>query len=133
MINSPAELRALQRVADLEPPLTAVEQGLSGLRSALCRHDPAAIEEHAAELHRALAVAIDRFAQAARDGGVPSQLRQRLAMVSGQVAAQREALARATASLDRAIDVLLPEPAMAPVYGRHGGAERPLRGGPLQA
>ena len=85
MINSPAELRALQRVADLEPPLTAVEQGLSGLRSALCRHDPAAIEEHAAELHRALAVAIDRFAQAARDGGVPSQLRQRLAMVSGQV------------------------------------------------
>jgi hypothetical protein len=133
MINSAAELRALQRVADLEPPLTAVENGLMGLRGALCQHDPALIEQEAAVLHRALATAIEQFSRAARDGGVPSQLRHRLALVSGQVAAQREALARATASLDRAIDVLLPEPGAAPVYGRHGGAERPLRGGPLQA
>jgi hypothetical protein len=35
-------------------------------------------------------------------------LRRRLALASAQVASQRDALARATAALDRAIDVLMP-------------------------
>ena len=42
---------------------------------------------------------------------MPPALRRRLASASGQVAAQRESLARATAALDRAIDVLLPREA----------------------
>lgn len=36
---------------------------------------------------------------------------------SGLVASQRESLARATAALDRAIDVLMPRSAPASVYG----------------
>jgi hypothetical protein len=70
--------------------------------------DSQAIEMHAGGLHRALANAVDQFARAAKQGGVPATLRQRLATASGQVAAQRESLARATAALDRAIDELLP-------------------------
>lgn len=124
MYTSPDELRALQRVAELEPPLAALEHSLDGLAQALCRNDPVAIETQAAELHRALAAAVDHFTRAARQGGVPTVLRQRLAVASGQVAAQREALARATASLDRAIDVLLPGQGGTPVYGGAGVAER---------
>ena len=90
----------------------------------------------AADLHAALAAAVDHFARAARSGGVPLQLRQRLAAASGQVAAQREALARATASLDRAMDVLMPRTASAAagLYGVHGAADRHAHsGGPLLA
>jgi hypothetical protein len=108
MLTSAQELQALHRVAELEPPLAAVEARLAALGAALHRNDAAAIESEAAELHRALAAAIAHFSRAARDGGVPPPLRQRLAVAGGQVAAQRQALVRATAALDRAIDVLLP-------------------------
>jgi len=68
---------------------------------------------------------------------VPQPLRQRLALAGGQVAAQREALARATASLDRAIDVLLPRAAAAStngLYSAYGSAERQSsQGGSLLA
>ena len=133
MYTSPQEMQALQRVAELEPPLEALERSLGGLAEALCSNDPNAIELRASELHRALAQAVTHFARAARQGGVPGVLRQRLEVASARVAAQREALARATASLDRAIDVLLPDHPMHGVYGAGGAAERTLRSGPLQA
>ncbi len=117
------EMRALQRAAELETPLAAVEGRLAALGQALHRNDARAIESEAAELHRALAAAIDHFARAARDGGVPPPLRQRLALAGGQVAAQREALARATAALDRAIDVLLPGTGSSG-YAASGATER---------
>ena len=107
----------------LEPAVCAVESGLAALGDALHARDSAAIEQHAAELHRALAVAVARFGHAARGGRVPPALRHRLAQASGEVAAQRESLARATAALDRAIDVLLPAPA-ASVYAAAGGLHR---------
>ena len=110
MYTSPEEMLALQRVAELEPPLAALESCLGGL-----------------------AQAVGHFSRAARDGGVPSPLRQRLALASGRVAAQREALARATAALDRAIDVLLPDHPLHGVYGAAGAPERHLRSGQLQA
>ena len=66
---------------------------------------------------RAGAARSSQFSDAARDGPVPPALRKRLASASGQVAAQRESLARATAALDRAIDVLLPRDA-ATLYAR---------------
>ena len=90
------------------------------------------IDTHATELHRALAMAVDRFALAARRGSVPPALRHRLANTSGQVAAHRESLARATAALDRAIDVLIPRDA-AGLYSTLGGADRSVRGGSVQA
>jgi len=133
MLTTPAEMRAVQRASDLEAPIAAVEQRLSALGSALQRNDAQAIKSEAGELHRALAAAIDHFARAARQGGVPPPLRRRLAMASGQVAAQREALARATAALDRAIDVLMPRDGGGALYSSHGAAERLGRGGVLQA
>lgn len=135
MITSTDESRALHRAAALEAPLAAVEDGLNALSVALHRQDAPAVERVAAELHCALAAAVDHFGRAARSGGVPPTLRRRLALAGGQVAAQREALARATASLDRAIDVLLPRlPAQPALYSAGGSTPRSAsQGGSLQA
>ena len=120
--------------SDLEACLGAVEQRLAWLGEALRQRDAVGIELHAGELHRALAAAVQRFGHAARTGGVPPRLRHRFATASGQVAAQRESLARATAALDRAIDVLLPDAAVEPkVYGATGASERPPQSGFAQA
>ena len=116
----------------LESSLADVESRLGALCAALRARDAAAIDLHAVELHQALAMAVEQFSKAARSGPVPSALRSRLARASGQVAAQRESLARATAALDRAIDVLLPRDAGA-LYSSWGGADRSLRGGVIQA
>lgn len=107
---------------DLEARLCAVETGLKELGDALRSRDSAGIDRHAVELHRALASAVNQFSVAARDGPLPAELRSRLAAASGQVAAQRESLARATAALDRAIDVLLPREG-AGVYSSVGTTE----------
>lgn len=116
----------------LEDSLSNVESRLAALGAALRARDAAAIDLHAGELHRALAHAVDQFSSAARSGPVPSALRTRLASASGQVAAQRESLARATAALDRAIDVLLPRDTNS-VYSSWGAPDRGVRGGAIQA
>ena len=118
--------------SELETALAAVEYRLSALGVALCVRDTVGIELHASELHRALAVAVDQFAIAARRGSVPPDLRLRLVSTSGQVAAQRESLARATAALDRAIDVLMPRENSS-LYSTQGGADRAARGGSVLA
>lgn len=112
--------------------LDAVDARLAALGAALQARDIGAIDGHATELHRALARAVSHFSVAARNGGAPLALRRRLATASGLVAAQRESLARATAALDRAIDVLMPAPS-AIYYNVDGGAERVRRGGVIQA
>jgi hypothetical protein len=118
----------------LDASIASIEERLAALGSALRDRDARAIELQAHELHRALAAAVHRFAQAARrPGGVPPPLRQRLAQASGLVAAQRESLARATAALDRAIDVLMPDTAAVAAYGAHGGRERPTSAARLDA
>lgn len=117
---------------ELETALAAVEHRLSALGMALCVRDTVGIDLHATELHRALATAVDQFALAARRGSVPPALRHRLANTSGQVAAQRESLARATAALDRAIDVLMPRDSAA-LYSTLGSADRAARGGSVLA
>ena len=120
--------------AALEASIAAVESHLGALGAALRDRDAAAIEHHADALHRTLAAAIHRFSHASRHaGGVPHSLRQRLALASGQVAAQRESLARATAALDRAIEVLMPAQMPASVYGDGGHSERAATSGCLHA
>jgi hypothetical protein len=117
----------------LESALGAVESRLTALGDALRARDLLAIDSHATELHRALAQAVDHFTRAARSGGgIPPVLRRRLASASGQVAAERESLARATAALDRAIEVLMPRETPA-VYSAYGATERSMRGGSLLA
>ena len=108
---------------ELEARLTAVETGLAALGNALRARDAASIDLHAGELHRALESAVSHFSDAARSGPVPSALRDRLAQASSQVVAQRESLARATAALDRALDVLLPREG-AGLYSIYGAADR---------
>jgi exonuclease VII large subunit len=140
MLNPPADPRppapAAQQssVNDLEPMVAEVEQRLLALADALRERDVPALEQQAHELHRALAQAIESFAHAARHGGVPEPLRLRLASASAQLARQRESLARATAALDRAIDVLMPgnSPAVK-VYTANGMAGPLLRGGSYSA
>lgn len=118
---------------ELETTLAAVETHLTSLGEALRANDMAAVDHHASELHRALARAVDHFTHAARNGPVPPPLRQRLMRASGLVASQRESLARATAALDRAIDVLMPRSTPASVYSAAGNPERSGRGGSIQA
>ncbi len=120
---------------ELEAALAAVETQLSALGESLRTNDSVAIDHHATELHRALARAVDHFINAAKNGPVPPPLRERLMLASGLVASQREALARATAALDRAIDVLMPrEQRTGGLYSAVGSADRGLlRGGSLQA
>ncbi len=134
MITANEEFKAVQRtVADLERPLQSVEEHLEALGLALHRQDAEAVDRVAADLHAALAEAVDDFGRAARTGGVPPLLRSRLARVGGQVAAQREALARATASLDRAIDVLIPRWQPASLYSASGTSERSSNTGGMLA
>ena len=125
MITTPEERSAVQQAAELERPLLAVEDCLAALGVALRQQDVLAVDRVAAQLHVALAAAVDHFGRAARRGRVPLPLRQRLALASGQVAAQREA-----------IDVLMPRHAVAPasLYSASGGADRvSAGGGPLLA
>lgn len=107
---------AATAACDLEPAIAEVETRLQALGDALLSRDATALERCASELHRALSEAVTRFSLAARHGAqVPRALRQRLVRATGAVAAQRESLSRATAALDRAMDVLIPtEPQ--PVY-----------------
>jgi hypothetical protein len=127
------EFPSPQGEPELEAALAAVDHHLARLGQALRERDSTGIEQHAGELHRALAAAMQRFTDAARHGRVPPDLRRRLAQTSGQVAAQRESLARATAALDRAIDVLMPGAVAAPLYGASGGGARASVGGSAQA
>ena len=134
MALSPNDRPATHQATELEQPLRLVEERLVALGVALQRQDVDALDHVAADLHSALAAAVDRFGRAARAGGVPPGLRQRLAQAGGQVAAQREALARATASLDRAIEVLIPRVGGSGLYTQAGETARSsLPGGGLLA
>jgi hypothetical protein len=116
----------------LESTLGRVESHLDHLGTALCARDLNGIGQHGNGLQVALTHAVDRFSRAAQQGSVPEGLRRRLAHASALVAAQREALARATAALDRAIDVLMPRPGVGS-YSRDGIAERSKTSGVIQA
>jgi hypothetical protein len=131
-VQTPAPLAAMTGTAGLEDTLSAVETRLADLSEALRTRDLVGIDRHAADLHVALATAVDTFCVAVRTGPVAPALRRRLVAASGQVAAQRESLARATSALDRAIDVLMPRDAAA-VYSVNGDARRNRIGGGLRA
>lgn len=113
--------------AQLEPLVAHVEQRLGALAESLRERDAQAIEQRAQELHQALALAVESFMLAARNGGVPEAMRLRLARASAQLARQRETLSRATAALDRAIDVLMPGAAPAGRVYTASGLSAPLR------
>lgn len=134
-IATPESVAAGSTAADdapLEPMLVAVEQGLDALGVALRDADSLGIARHADALHGALAAAVEGYRCAARSARVPAALRHRLALAGAKVAAQREALARATAALDRAIDTLMPQSGGA-LYSPLGNAQRGARGDSISA
>jgi uncharacterized phage protein gp47/JayE len=108
-----------QPPADLEGLVERLETSLSDLGQSLRLRDPEAIEAHAQNLHQALERALQGFQRAARLGGLPPALRHRLMRASGQVAAQRESMVRATVALDRAMDALMPRDVPS-LYGSRG-------------
>jgi uncharacterized phage protein gp47/JayE len=108
-----------RRPADLEGLVERLETSLSDLGQSLRLRDPEAIEAHAQNLHQALERALQGFQSAARQGGLPPALRHRLMRASGQVAAQRESMVRATVALDRAMDALMPRDVPS-LYGSRG-------------
>jgi len=118
---------------ELEQTVARVESSLSALGEALRVHHAEAVASEASELQRALAAAVDQLRRSARAGQLSPQLRDRLALAGGRVAAQRESLARASAALDRAIDVLLPSPAPRVAYSAAGLNERQPHSGVMQA
>ncbi|HSV71022.1 MAG TPA: hypothetical protein VLI72_12995 [Methylibium sp.] len=127
-----SHLTALAPTGDpLEAVIVEVEQRLAGLAQALLERDSRGVDAAATQLQQALALALDHFGRAAREGGIPPALRQRLVRASGQVAAQRETLARATAALDRALEGLLPREAT--VYNARGAAALAVHSGSARA
>jgi hypothetical protein len=123
----------MSAATELEAAVAAVEQRLGALGHALRSHQAEAVEAEALGLQRALAAAVDQLRRGTRSGALPPPLRRRLALASGHVAAHRESLARATAALDRAIDVLLPGSAMAGGYTAGGRADRAPHSGRASA
>ena len=69
--------------------------------------------------------AMNQFAQVARGGKMPAELRSRFALANAQVGAQREALIRASALVEQNLEILLPKPvAETSVYSAAGAAAR---------
>ncbi|WP_242615497.1 hypothetical protein [Sphaerotilus mobilis] len=116
--------------AELEGLVEQLETSLAALGQALRLRDADAIEGHAQRLHQSLERAVQGCQRAARQGGLPAPLRHRLVRASGQVAAQRETLVRATVALDRAMDALMPRDA-ANLYGSRGWSGASAGGGQL--
>jgi hypothetical protein len=130
MFTPSAPAKAAAAGADLEATLAAVEIRLHALGVALLERNVGDIELHSGELHRRRARSITSLVARHANccAAAPGLMR-----ASSQVAAQRESFARATAALDRAIDVLLPRDASG-VYSAQGATERASsRGGSLLA
>ena len=102
----------------LPPLLHELEAALSLVQQALSQRDAALLEQQASAVQRLMAQALAQAKQP-----MEPALRRRLAACGAQLAAQRQALFRATSALDRAIDVLMPaEPTG--LYGESGRALR---------
>jgi len=110
------------RKAPLATTLSLLDEQLTALSTALQGRDAQALQAAADHLVAALEAAGPVLRE---PGALTPALRRQLAYAVGRVAAHREALARATASVDRAIEVLLPPPAPASgTYSAAGYAER---------
>ena len=121
--TAPAD--ASRDASALEGSLSAVEQAIAALGQTLTQRDIAAVEVASTALHDALRAAMTQFAQVARAGRMPAGLRSRFALANAQVAAQREALIRASALVEQNLEVLIPRPvAETSVYSASGPSQR---------
>ena len=115
----PAELSAL------EISLAAVELAIATLGQTLATRDIVAVETASTALHDAMRAAMNQFAQVARGGRMPAELRNRFALANAQIGAQREALIRASALVEQNLEILIPRPmAQTSTYSASGANGR---------
>ena len=123
--RQPAQAALPPDTSELEASLAAVELAIATLGQTLTRQDIAAVEAASTTLHDAMRAAMTQFAQVARRGTMPVALRTRFAMANGQIAAQREALIRASSLVDQNLEILIPRPmAETSVYSASGTSQR---------
>ena len=122
---APASTPLPSDTSELEVSLSAVEQAIATLGLTLALPDIAAIEAASTALHDAMRSAMSQFAQVAKRGTMPMSLRTRFALANGQIAAQREALFRATSMVEQNLEILIPRPmAETSVYSASGASQR---------
>ena len=123
--SAPAAPTLPPDVSELEASLAAVELAIATLGQTLASNEIAAVETASTALHDTMRAAMNQFAQAARRGKMPAALRGRFAVAGGQIAAQREALIRASARVDQNLEILIPRPmAETSVYSASGASQR---------
>jgi hypothetical protein len=109
----------------LDMSLASVELAIATLGQTLTQPDITAIEAASTALHDTMRAAMAQFAQVARRGTLPAALRTRFALANGQIAAQREALFRATTLVEQNLEILIPRPmAESSVYSASGATQR---------
>jgi len=112
-------------VSALETSLAAVELAIATLGETLARQDIVAVESASNALHEAMRAAMNQFAQVARGGRMPVELRSRFALANARITAQREALIRASTLVEQNLEILLPKPAaQTSVYSANGASQR---------
>ena len=111
--------------------LEHIEDRLQRLSAALRGTDAVAIEEATLALRQVLGQAMSDLRPAIKGSGISATLRNRILLADAEVAAQREAVARAAAALDRAVNLLMPS--QAPAYDANGSAQRPGSLGSISA
>ena len=122
---APAPTTLPSEVSALESSLAAVELAIATLGQTLAQRDIAAVEAASTSLHEAMRAAMTQFAQVARGGKMPVSLRTRFALANGQIAAQRDALIRATSLVEQNLEILIPRPmAETSVYSASGASQR---------
>lgn len=105
----------------LADALAAIELQLLALTGSLQARDAQGVEASA----QRLATAVEASAPLLRAAGaLPPGTNDRITQAMGRVTAQREALARATASVERAMAVLWPAGSDPAVYSASGYAQR---------
>ncbi|MBP8144218.1 hypothetical protein [Pseudorhodoferax sp.] len=105
----------------LPPLLTELEAALSMVQQALSTRDARLLEQQAGRVQALMQQGLEM----ARGHALDPEWRRRLAACGAQMAAQRQALFRATSALDRAIEVLMPaETSGSGLYGESGRSLR---------
>ena len=112
--------------------LDTLEAPLAALSSALRQRDSAALEQHVGTLQAALAAALPRLRHPLRPADLHAA-RSRLMAANALLSAERECIARESASIERGLGVLLPAAQPVAVYGTHGHSERAASSGCVHA
>ena len=122
---APASSALSPEVSALETSLATVELAIATLGQTLATRDIVAVETASTALHDAMRAAMNQFAQVARGGRMPAELRTRFALANAQIGAQREALIRASAAVEQNLEILIPRPmAETSVYSASGAGQR---------